>query len=47
MFTLKSIRLMSNYPEGKALPNHPLVGDLDVAEPLVDEMLKAHCLDFA
>jgi len=30
----------------KALMNHPLVGDLHIAEPLVDEMLKAHGLEF-
>jgi 6-phospho-beta-glucosidase len=30
-----------------ALLNHPLVGDLDVIEPLVEEMLAAHGLDFA
>ncbi len=29
-----------------ALLNHPLVGDLDVIEPLLDEMLAAHGLDF-
>ena len=28
----------------QALVNHPLCGDLDVIEPLVDEMLKAHRL---
>jgi 6-phospho-beta-glucosidase len=31
----------------QALLHHPLVGDLDVAEPLLDEMLRAHGLDFA
>ena len=31
----------------KALLNHPLAGDLDVIEPMVDEMLKAHGLDYA
>jgi 6-phospho-beta-glucosidase len=30
-----------------ALLNHPLVGDLDLIEPLLDEMLAAHGLDFA
>jgi 6-phospho-beta-glucosidase len=30
----------------RALLNHPLVGDLDVAEPLLDEMLQAHGLQF-
>jgi len=30
----------------QALLNHPLVGDLDVAELLLDEMLAAHGLDF-
>ena len=30
----------------QALLNNPLVGDLDVAEPLVNELLKAHQLDF-
>jgi 6-phospho-beta-glucosidase len=30
----------------QALMNHPLAGDLDVIEPLVDELLKAHGLDF-
>ena len=30
----------------QALLAHPLVGDLDVAEPLLDEMLEAHDLDF-
>jgi len=30
----------------QALLNHPLVGDLDVAAPLLDEMLEAHGLDF-
>jgi len=30
----------------QAMLNHPLVGDLDVAEPLVDEMLAAHGLKF-
>ena len=30
----------------QALLNHPLVGDLDVAEPLLDEMLRAHGLEF-
>ncbi len=29
-----------------ALLNHPLVGDLDVIEPLLDEMLDAHHLEF-
>ncbi len=29
-----------------ALLNHPLVGDLDVIEPLLDEMLDAHNLEF-
>ena len=29
-----------------ALLNHPLVGDLDVAEPLADEMFRAHGLNF-
>ena len=29
-----------------ALMNHPLVGDLDVVEPLLDEMLSAHGLAF-
>lgn len=31
----------------RALLNHPLVGDLDVVEPLVDEMLAAHRLKFS
>jgi 6-phospho-beta-glucosidase len=30
-----------------ALLNHPLVGDLDIIDPLLDEMLAAHGLDFA
>ena len=30
-----------------ALANHPLVGDLDVAEPMLDEMLAAHGLAYA
>jgi 6-phospho-beta-glucosidase len=30
-----------------ALLNHPLCGDLDVIEPMLDEMLAAHGLDFA
>ncbi len=30
-----------------ALLNHPLVGDLDVVEPLLDEMFAAHGLKFA
>jgi 6-phospho-beta-glucosidase len=30
----------------QALLNHPMVGDLDVVEPMVDEMLKAHGLEF-
>ena len=30
----------------QALANHPLVGDLDVIEPLVDEMLAAHDLNY-
>jgi 6-phospho-beta-glucosidase len=30
----------------QALMNHPLAGDLDMIEPLVDEMLKAHHLDY-
>ncbi len=30
----------------QALLAHPLVGDLDLAEPLVDELLEAHGLDF-
>ena len=30
----------------QALLNHPLVGDLDVADPLLDELLEAHGLDF-
>ena len=30
----------------QALLAHPLVGDLDLAEPLLDEMLAAHQLDF-
>ena len=30
----------------QALLNHPLVGDLDVAEPMLDELLEAHGLDF-
>ena len=30
-----------------ALLNHPLVGDLDLIEPLLDEMLAVHGLDFA
>ncbi len=30
----------------QALVNHPLAGDLDVIEPLVDEMLQAHGLCF-
>jgi len=30
----------------QALANHPLAGDLDVIEPLVDEMLAAHGLDY-
>ncbi len=29
----------------KALLAHPLVGDLDIAEPMLDEMLAAHGLD--
>jgi 6-phospho-beta-glucosidase len=29
-----------------ALLNHPLVGDVDVIEPMLDEMLAAHGLDF-
>ncbi|MHB9023019.1 MAG: family 4 glycosyl hydrolase [Armatimonadota bacterium] len=31
----------------QALLNHPLVGDLDVIEPLVDEMLAAHGLAYS
>ena len=31
----------------QALLAHPLVGELDVAEPLLDEMLTAHALDFS
>lgn len=30
----------------QAMLNHPLVGDLDVAEPLVDELLKAHGMNY-
>ncbi|HOF88178.1 MAG TPA: 6-phospho-beta-glucosidase [Armatimonadota bacterium] len=30
----------------QALLNHPLVGDLDIIEPLLEEMLAAHGLDF-
>lgn len=30
----------------RALLAHPLVGDLDVAEPMLDELLEAHRLDF-
>jgi 6-phospho-beta-glucosidase len=30
----------------QALMNHPMAGDLDVIEPLVDEMLAAHGLDY-
>lgn len=30
----------------QALLAHPLVGDLDVAEPLLDELLEAHGLDY-
>jgi 6-phospho-beta-glucosidase len=30
----------------QALLNHPLAGDLRICEPLVDEMLRAHELDF-
>ncbi|MFB3881503.1 MAG: 6-phospho-beta-glucosidase [Armatimonadota bacterium] len=30
-----------------ALMNHPLVGDLDVIEPLLSEMLEAHGLDYS
>jgi len=30
----------------QALLNHPLVGDLDVAERLLDELIEAHGLDF-
>lgn len=30
----------------QALLNHPLVGDLDIAVPLVDELLKAHGLHY-
>jgi len=26
-------------------PAHPLVGDVEVAEPLLDEMIRAHKLD--
>jgi len=31
----------------QALLTHPLVGDVDVAEPLLDEMIRAHKLDLA
>jgi 6-phospho-beta-glucosidase len=31
----------------QALVNHPLVGDIDIIEPLVDEMLAAHGLEFS
>ena len=31
----------------QALLNHPLVGDVDVIEKLVPEMLEAHGLDYA
>jgi 6-phospho-beta-glucosidase len=31
----------------RALLAHPLVGDLEVAEPLLDELLEAHGLDFS
>jgi 6-phospho-beta-glucosidase len=30
----------------QALLNHPLVGDVDVIDPLLDEMIAAHGLDF-
>jgi 6-phospho-beta-glucosidase len=30
----------------QALLAHPLVSDIDVAEPLLDEMLAAHGLDY-
>ncbi|HEY3236215.1 MAG TPA: hypothetical protein VGJ84_15975 [Polyangiaceae bacterium] len=30
----------------QALLNHPLVGDLDTAQPLLDDLLQAHGLDF-
>jgi len=30
----------------QALLNHPLVGDLDIIEPMMDEMLAAHGLDY-
>ncbi|MDD5688230.1 MAG: 6-phospho-beta-glucosidase [Elusimicrobia bacterium] len=30
----------------QALVSHPLVGDLDIAEPLLEEMLKAHKLEY-
>lgn len=30
----------------QALLAHPLIGDLDVAEPMLDELLQAHHLDF-
>jgi 6-phospho-beta-glucosidase len=30
----------------QALVNHPLVGDLEIAEPLFDELQKAHGLDY-
>ena len=29
-----------------ALINHPLAGDVDVIDPLLDEMLAAHGLEF-
>ena len=30
----------------QALLAHPLVGDIDVAEPMLDEMLAAHGLNY-
>jgi 6-phospho-beta-glucosidase len=30
----------------QALLAHPLIGDLDLAEPMLDELLQAHRLDF-
>jgi len=29
-----------------ALPAHPLVGDIDIAAPMLDEMLAAHDLNY-
>ncbi len=46
-FSLVALRLPIRLRTAlQALVTHPLVGDLDTAEKLLDEMLKAHGLDF-